>query len=126
VHSALSVALGHLLMQNAAAGRHPLHISGSHLALVAETIAVLHRTREHVGDGLDAAMRMPGKTGEIVPGILVPEIIQQQERVEVFGFSEPKGTLELYPCALDGRRGANDFFDWTKGHRALRAAKGYR
>src|SRR5712691_7840455 len=103
-------------MQDAAAGRHPLHVPGSHPALVAETVAVLHRTGQHVGDRLDSAVRVPGESGEIVLRVLVAEIIQQQEGVELAGFAETEGALQLYSCALDGRLGVNDLFDWTERH----------
>ena len=59
VHAALRIALRHLLMQDAAAGRHPLHVARAQLALVAEAVAVLDGAGEHIGDRLDAAMRMP-------------------------------------------------------------------
>src|SRR5437763_13455553 len=34
MHAAVLVTLGHLLVENAAAGGHPLHITGRHLAFV--------------------------------------------------------------------------------------------
>ena len=76
MHTTLLVTLWHLLMQDAAAGGHPLHVARGHFALVAETIAVLDRASEHVGDGLDPAVWMPGKSRHVVPGIVVAEIVQ--------------------------------------------------
>ena len=38
---------------------------------------------EHVGDGLDAAMRMPREAGQIVVRVVVAEVVEQQERIEV-------------------------------------------
>src|SRR6266550_2404580 len=73
VHPAALVALRHLLVQNAAARGHPLHVAGTHAAAVAQAVAVLDTTAQHVGDRLDAAMRMPRKAGEIVLGVLVAE-----------------------------------------------------
>ena len=102
VHAAARVALGHLLVENAAAGGHPLHVAGGHAALVAERVAVRDLTGEDVGDGLDAAMRMPGKAGQVVGGILVAEVVEQQERIELLGLAEAEGALELDACALDG------------------------
>ena len=58
--------LRHLLVQDAAAGRHPLHVAGAEAAAVAEAVAVLDGPGEHVGDRLDAAVRMPREPGEIV------------------------------------------------------------
>ena len=104
VHAPLRVALRHFLMQDAAAGGHPLHVACAHLTLVAEAVAVLDGAGEHIGDGLDAAVRMPGKAGAVVIGVVVAEIIEQQERVELAGRAEAEGTAQLHAGAL-GREG---------------------
>ena len=114
MHAALRIALGHLLVQNAAARRHPLHVAGGHLALVAQAVAVLDRTGQHIGDRLDPAMRMPGKSRQIIFRILVAEIIQQQERIEILGLAEAEGALQLYARAFDRRLRLNDLFYWTE------------
>src|SRR5438552_2498742 len=101
-------------MQNAAAGGHPLHVTGGHFAFIAETVAMLDRTGEHVSYGLDAAMRMPGKSRQIVFGIVVSEIVQQQKWIEFLGRAETEGALQLYACALDCRRSLNNLFDWAE------------
>src|SRR6185312_13574913 len=59
VHAALRVTLRHLLMHDATAGRHPLYVAGAERAVIAEAVAVLDGAVEDIGDGLDAAMRMP-------------------------------------------------------------------
>ena len=102
VHAAVLVALGHLLVQNAAAGGHPLHVACGHAALVAERVAVGDLTGQHIGDGLDAAMRVPGEAGQIIRGILVAKIVEQQERIELAGLAEAEGALQLDAGALDG------------------------
>ena len=95
MHPALRVALGHLLMEDAAARGHPLHVAGAEAAAVAEAVAVLDGAGEHVGDRLDAAVRMPRKPGEVVLGIVVAEVVEQQERIEVRGLAEAEGALQL-------------------------------
>src|SRR5437868_10413120 len=100
MHSALTISIGHLLMQDAAAGCHPLHITGYHLAFVAQAISVFDRACEHVSDRLDAAMRMPRESREVVLGIVVTEIIEQKERIELLGFAKAKGSLKLYARAF--------------------------
>src|SRR4029450_11288530 len=45
VHAAGGVALRHLLVHDAAAGGHPLHVTGAEAAAVAQAVAVLHRAR---------------------------------------------------------------------------------
>ena len=108
------IALGHLLVEDAAAGGHPLHVAGGHLALVAEAVAVLDRTGEYVGDGLDPAVRMPGKSRQVIFRILIAEIVQQQERIEILGFAEAEGALQLHASALDGGLRLNDLFNWAE------------
>src|ERR1700722_1377709 len=75
VHAALVVALRHFLMQDAATGGHPLHVAGAEIAAIAEAVAMLDVAGQHVGDGLDAAMRMPRKTGAIFLRPIVAEIV---------------------------------------------------
>src|SRR5256885_11010004 len=106
-------------MENPAPGGHPLHVSCGHCALIAKTVAVLNGAGEHICDRLDAAVRMPGESGKIVLGIFVAEVIQQEERIELFGFAEAKGSLELHTGALDSGRRLNDLLDWTERHRLL-------
>src|SRR5215472_18135446 len=59
MHPSRSVALGHLLMDDPAASGHPLHVAGGDYTAIAHAVAVLDRSRQHIGDGFDATMRMP-------------------------------------------------------------------
>ena len=52
------------------------------IAGVAEMILVAHVAVEHIGHGLEAAMRMRGEAGDIVVGIFGREMIEHQERIE--------------------------------------------
>ena len=98
MHAALLVALRHLLVKDAAARGHPLHVTCAHLAAIPETVAVLHRTREHIGDCLYAAMWMPRKPGEIGIGIVVAEVVEQQERIEIAGVAEAERAPQRNPA----------------------------
>ena len=100
MHAALRVALRHLLMHDAAAGRHPLHVAGAEHALIAEAVAVLDLAGQDVGDRLDAAMRMPGKAGLVLVGIVVAEIVEQQERIELLGVAEAEGAAQMHAGAF--------------------------
>src|SRR5262245_5990221 len=40
-HLAFAIALGHLLMNNAAASGHPLHVAGANDAAIAEAVSML-------------------------------------------------------------------------------------
>ena len=75
---------------------------------------MLHRSREHVGDGLNSAMRVPRKSLQVIGWIVVAEIIQQQERIELLGLAEAEGAFELYARALNRRLGLNHFFYWSE------------
>jgi len=102
VHPAACVALRHLLVENPAPRRHPLHVTGAQRARIPQTVAVIHRAGEHVRDGLDAAVRMPGEAGLIVRGCIVPEIIEQEKRIVVARVAEPERAAQPHPRALDG------------------------
>ena len=69
-------------MNDAAARRHPLHAAGAEQARVALVVAVAHAAGEHVGDGLEAAMRVIRKARDVVVGIVGAELVEQQERIE--------------------------------------------
>ena len=77
VHPSVGVSPRHFLMQNPTAGRHPLHIPRSQCALITETVSMIDRTSQHVCDGFNPPIRMPGKPGAIVLRILTPDIIEQ-------------------------------------------------
>jgi hypothetical protein len=114
MHAPLGISLGHFLVQDAAAGCHPLHIAGRHLAFVTEAIAVLHGTREHVGDRFDSAMRMPGESRQIVFRVVVTEVIEQQKRIEIPGFAESESTLQPDTRSFDSGLRFNNSFNWPE------------
>src|ERR1700681_1656753 len=104
-------------MEDSATGVHPLHVAGDHCALVAETVAMLDRTGEYIGDRLDPAVRMPGTSSNVIFWILIAEVVQQQERIEILGFAEAEGALQFHASALDCRLALNDLLNWAEGHR---------
>ena len=114
MHPALLITFRHLLVQNAAACRHPLHISGGHLALVAETVAMFDRAGKHIGDCLDTAVGMPWESRPVVVRVVVAKIVQQEKRIEILRLAEAEGALQLDACALDGRLRLNDLFHWAE------------
>ena len=116
MHAALRVAARHLLMHDAAARRHPLHVARAEHALVAEAVAVIDLAGQHISDRLDAAMRMPGKAGLVLVGIVVAEIVQQQERIELLGVAEAEGAAQMHAGAFHGRLGLDDLLHGTDGH----------
>ena len=116
MHAALRVALRHFLVQDAAAGRHPLHVARSEIAAIAQAVAVLDIAGEHIGDGLDAAMRMPGKSGAILVRPVVAEIVQQEERIELGGVAEAESAAQVHAGSFDRGFRGDDAFDRPNGH----------
>jgi hypothetical protein len=76
-HATGLVTLWHFLVDDATAGRHPLHIAGPNYATVAHAVAVGHIAVKHVCDGFDSAVRMPGKALDVILGIISAKIIEK-------------------------------------------------
>ena len=109
-------------MEDAAARRHPLDVAGAEAAAVAEAVAVLDGAGEHVGDRLDAAMRMPREAGEVVVGTIVAEVVEQQKRIELGGVAESERAAQLDAGAFERGLRRDDSFDSSDGHVRLRRA----
>ena len=71
---------------------------------------MLNRAGKHVSDGLDPTMRMPWKSRNVIFRILIAEVVQKQKRIELFGFAETEGALQLNARALDRRLCFNNLF----------------
>ena len=120
VHAASRIALGHFLVDDAAAGGHPLHVAGGDGAAVPHAVAVFDGSGEDVGDGLDAAVRMPGKSGKIVLGNVVAEIVEEQEGIEVMRVAETESAAEMDSGAFERGFGLDEALDGAYGHGDLR------
>src|SRR5689334_726732 len=103
MHPPRRIALGHLLMNDSAAGGHPLHIAGTDDSIVAHAVAMLHGSRQHIGDGLDAAMRVPRKSCQIVLWDIVAEIIKQEEGVKVLGIAKTECPTQMHTGTFERR-----------------------
>jgi hypothetical protein len=117
VHASGGIALRHLLVENAAARCHPLHIAGAELAAIAEAVAVVDFTGEHIGNGFDSAMRMPRKSRHVIGRPLVAKIVEQQERIELIGLAKTECAAQAYTRALHGQLGLTDTLNGTNRHR---------
>ena len=98
MHASRRIALRHLLVNDATARCHPLHIAGTDDAAVAHAVAMRHGPRQHVSDRLDSPVRMPREAGQIVLRNVVTEIVQQEKRIEVFCVSKAER-----PAKMDSR-----------------------
>jgi hypothetical protein len=116
VHSTLRVALRHLLMHDATARGHPLNVAGAECAAIAKAVAVLNAAGKNVSDGLDAAVRVPRKTGAIILRLVVAEIVEEEERIGLLRIAKSEGTAQLYASAFDGGLRLHDAFNGADGH----------
>ena len=65
-------------------------------------------SREHIRDRLNAPVRMPRKSGPIIIGTIVAEIVEQQERIELVRIAEAEGATQLHPRAFHRGCGFNN------------------
>jgi hypothetical protein len=109
IHPTLGVWLWHLLMDDSASGRHPLYLTSMYGAAVSKAITVLGRTLQHVGNRLDPPVWMPGKTRQVLTGIVISKIVQHQKRIVIWFLMVTKDPLQVNSCPFEGRLcGFND------------------
>src|SRR3984957_10837758 len=116
VHSAGVIALGHFLMNDSAARRHPLDVGRGYGAVVGHAVARVDSAGQDVRDGLDSAVRMRRKTGEIVFRDVVAKIVQEKKRIEVGSVAEAEGAPQMDACAVARRFGADEALYRANGH----------
>src|SRR5258706_8783280 len=116
MHAAFGMALRHFLVEDSAAGGHPLPVARAERAMVPEAILVIDAAGQHIGDRFDSPVRMPWKPRAIIIGTIVAEIVEQQERIELARIAETEGATQLHPCAFEGGFGLNDALHRSNGH----------
>jgi hypothetical protein len=80
---ALDATRGHLGVDHAGAGGHPLHVAGAEAAAVADGVLVLELALEDVADGLEAAVRMVGRADRLSGGVVDrAHLVEHQEGVD--------------------------------------------
>ena len=102
-------------MDDAVAGRHPLHVASADAAAVAGTVLVLELAFDHVGDGLEAAMRMIGRAHRLTGRVIGrPHLVEQQERIDDLQPGHRKRPADDEPRALLLAIGVNDAMDFAR------------
>src|SRR5450759_4090458 len=124
MHASLRVSLRHFLVENSTPCGHPLHVAGSEPAPVSQTVAMVDISRQHIGNRLDAAVRMPWKSGTIVLRTFIAEIIEQEKGIELVRITEAEGTAQSHACALDRGLGFDDTLNGPNGHVGLTSLMG--
>ncbi len=97
--------LRHFRMNDAACRRHPLHVARPEVAAIAEAVLVPHVAVEHVRDRLEPAVRMRGKTGEVVVRVVREELVEHQERIEPQVLAAAEAAAQLDAGAIGGGHG---------------------
>src|SRR6202030_517959 len=119
VHATHFIALGHLLVNNSAARGHPLHVPWGNRAVIPQAVFMLHGSGKHIGDRLDAAVRMPRKTRQIILRHVVPEIVQQQERIKLGSIPKAEGPAQMHARPFAGRLRFDEPLYGSNGHGSL-------
>jgi len=66
-----------------------------------------HAAGEHVGHGLEAAMRVVGKSGDVIGGVVRAKLVEHQEGIDVGKLRRADEAVELHAGAV-ARRHAFD------------------
>ena len=99
-------------MQDAGTGRHPLGGAVGDQTAAAVRILVREAAVDHVGDGFEAAMRMPvGAPGLAGLVLHLPHLIHVHEGVEVGGTHTGEGPDDREALALHPPRSGGDGAD---------------
>ena len=101
-----------LLVEQSGPGRHPLGISiGDHTSATLGVL-VFHDPVDHVGDGLEPAVGMPGGSLGLARGILdLAHLIEVNERIEVVHVDALECPAYREALAFESPRGGGDRFD---------------
>ena len=83
---------------------------------------MVDRAGEHVGNRLDAAVRVPREPREVVIGVLVAKIVEQQKRIELGRVAEAERALQPDAGAFERRLGVKHLFDRSNGHYVVTAS----
>src|SRR5215471_7037747 len=108
------IPFGHLLVDDASTGGHPLDVAGGDGAVISHAVAMLDCSRKDIGDRLDPPMRVPGETCQIIFGNVVAEIIQKQEWVEIGRVAKAKGSAQMHARSFESWFGFNQSFDGSQ------------
>src|SRR5580658_6797192 len=97
------VSLGHLLVNDSTSGSHPLNVAGIYRSAISNAVGMIYTAGEHIADGFDTAMWMPGESGLVIFGNVAPKVVEQQKRVELLGGSETESAVEMHSRTFERR-----------------------
>src|SRR3990172_5270775 len=112
VNQAARTAPWHLFVHDPPPAGHPLNAAGADDAHVAQAVTVAHIAFKHVGDRLDASVRVHRKTHDRAFNRVVEgKMVEQQEGIERVGPIWAERTAEQDAGAFDHELRLNDLLD---------------
>ena len=109
----------HLGMHDTAPRRHPLNAPRPELAAVAFVVFMPHRAREHIGHGLEPAVWVIGKAGDVVGALRGLELVEKKERIEIVELRGPDSAANAHARTLERFLRADDLSNIAIFHRSL-------
>src|SRR5438874_1205109 len=116
MHLAQGIAFGHLLVNDAAAGGHPLNVPRADGSVVADAVRMLDRSSQDVRDRLDSSVWMPRETSQVIAGNVIPEIVQEKKGIEIRGVAKTKSPSQVNASAFERWFGFYNALDGSQGH----------
>jgi hypothetical protein len=104
---AAAFLLRHFGMDDAAPGGHPLHRARLQVAAVAQMVLVQHVAVEHVGDRLEATVRVVREAGEVIVRVVGEELVEHEERVDARRVRLSQAAAQFHAGAVGGGNGAD-------------------
>src|ERR1700723_3569834 len=102
-------------MNDTAARRHPLNVTGGNSTAVAHAVAVFDGSCQDIRDGFDAAMRVPREPGQIILRNIVAEVVEKKEWIEVGCIAESESAAKVHASAFERWFGLNEPLDRSNG-----------
>src|SRR5690349_851875 len=100
MHTPISIPFRHLLVDDPAPRRHPLDVAGADDAAMAQAVAMFDGPGKDVSDRLNASMRVPRKTGQIVFRSVITKVIKEKKRIELGSIAKSECTPQMDSRAL--------------------------
>ena len=122
MHASGMIAFRHFLVNDPAACGHPLHVAGGNRTAISHAVAVLYGSNEDVCDGLNSAVRVPGKPCQIIFWNVIAKVIEKKKGIEVGSITEAEGASQVHPRALQRRLRGDNSFNRTDRHRCFLSA----
>ena len=113
------------MCEDAGAGGHPLGVAVGDHAAAAVRVLVLEDAVDHVGDGLEAAVRVPRRALRLARRVLdLAHLVEVDERVEVGEVDAGERPADREALALEAARRGGDAADRRAGGRRPGRAPG--